>query len=179
MLIVRWTPIIETEEIPPLGSALAAHLTEKKGAVLHASCSAWNLLWQILRENDLPMDEVAFAARGKPYFLRGGLFFSLSHSRDLCAAAVSDLPVGVDIERCRDSYRAHMIERSLHPSERDVFDGDFTRLWCRKEAAAKMTGEGIVGFPSGIDTTRYSYTEQKIPFQGETYCLAAVTGKIE
>lgn len=177
MLIVRWTPITEIETVPPLGAALAAHLAEKKGAVRHASCSAWYLLWQLLSETGLPLSEVAFGDRGKPYFPGGKLCFSLSHSRALCAAAVSDLPVGVDIERCRDSYRAHMIERSLHASERAAFDGDFTRLWCRKESAAKLTGEGIIGFPNTIDTTRFTYTEQQIAYAGERYWLAAATAK--
>ncbi len=179
MLIVVWAPITETAELPPLGAALEAHLAGRKGRARLASCSAWALLRQTLLENDLPISEVAFTDRGKPYFLSGGLCFSLSHSHSLCAVAVSDDPVGVDVERCREFTREHMIERSLHPSERGSFDGDFTRLWCRKEAAAKLTGEGIVGFPNGIDTTQYSYAEQQIPYDGETYWLTATTGKRE
>ena len=41
MLIVDWTPITETEEVPPLGEELISHLSSYKGVARFASCSAW------------------------------------------------------------------------------------------------------------------------------------------
>jgi phosphopantetheinyl transferase len=61
-------------------------------------------------------------------------------------------------------------------AEKETFDGDFIRLWCRKEALAKMTGEGIVGYPSDLDTSCRRFTEQKVSFGGESYWLTDVCG---
>jgi len=174
MLIVEWTPITETEEIPPFGKELTAHLDKKKGAVKYASCSAWNLLFQTLSENGLPISTVAFTDTGKPYLPDSSIHISLSHSHGLCAVAVADKPVGVDVEVIKKTYPPHLIERSLTDAEKAVYDGDFTHIWCRKEAVAKMTGEGITGYPVNIDTTEYKFIEQQIEHTGQKYWLVAV-----
>lgn len=171
MLIV-WCEITETKWIPPFGNELERHLREKKGAVLHASCSAWGLLYTTFVENGLETDEVAFEVGGKPYFRKAGLHFSLSHTRRLCVVAISDRPIGVDVEIVRNRYNPQMVERSLCENEKTVFDGDFTRLWSRKEAVAKMTGKGIVGYPVDIDTTEYRFLEEKISCEGKKYWLS-------
>jgi len=175
MLIVRWAPIRELEKIPPFQGELAEHLRGRRGRVLHDSCSVWELLYRMLEEAGLPPGTVAFTETGKPYFEGSGVFFSLSHSKDVCAAAVADRPVGVDVEICRESYNPRLIRRSLTEAELAVFDGDFTRIWCRKEAAGKMTGEGITGFPRKIETLHRIYEEQRIEYGGSRYWLAAVT----
>ena len=179
MLIVDWTQIHETEEIPPLGEELAAHLEAYRGEVRHASCSAWGLLYRVLRENGLPMGDVSFTEKGKPYFRDSGVYFSLSHSKALCAVAVSDRPVGVDAEICKPCYHPHLVERSLTELEKACFDGDFTRLWCRKEAIAKLTGEGITGYPNSIETTAYRFCERKISCGDREYWLAAAIQESE
>ena len=122
---------------------------------------------------------VTFTATGKPYFVNGHLHFSISHSKGLCAAAISNFPVGVDIEQCRDNYNLHLIEKSLTSAEKSLFDGDFTRLWCRKEAVAKMTGEGINGYPVDIDTSLYLFREQKIEYRNQKYWIVAVEDRLE
>lgn len=176
MLIMGWTSIIETEAVPPLGFELAAHLNKLHGSVKNASCSAWNLLYQVLLDNDLPIGIVSFTKTGKPYFIDSNLHFSLSHSKGICAVAISYCSVGVDIEICKKSYNHYLIDRSITDAEKVAYDGDFTRIWCRKEAVAKMTGEGIIGFPNNIDTTSYSFSEQQIEQDGMMYWLVAVEG---
>lgn len=174
MLIVEWAPITETEEVPPLGEELARHLENRKGAVKHASCSAWDLLYQTLLENGLPVSAVSLTDTGKPYFPNSNIYFSISHSHGICAVAVANKPVGIDVEVIKASYPPHMIERSLSVEEKTVFDSDFTRFWCRKEAVAKMTGEGITGYPVNIDTTNYTFDEKQIEWNGQKYWLVAV-----
>jgi phosphopantetheinyl transferase len=63
---------------------------------------------------------------------------------------------------------------SLSDEERTVYEGDFTRMWCRKEAVAKMTGEGINGYPDYIDTTKYQFHEELIEHKGQKYWLVVV-----
>ena len=174
MLIVEWAPIMETEVIPPMGDELRKHLKNRKSAVKHASCSAWNLLYQTLLANGFPVGDVAFTANGKPYFQHSDIHFSISHSHAVCAMAIADHPVGIDVEVMKKTYPPHLIERSLTDAEKVVYDGDFTHIWCRKEAVAKMTGEGISGYPVNIDTTNYTFDEKQIEWNGQKYWLVAV-----
>ena len=175
-----WAPIAETEDIPPFGEELFRHIMRYKGGVKHASCSAWKLLYRMLAEYDPGSERktVSFEKEGKPYFTDRRPFFSISHSRALCAAALSDRPVGVDIELCREHYKEHLIRRCLSDQEMEHFDGDFTRIWCRKEAIAKMTGRGILAYPSFLDTedAQYRFREQRVSFEGMDYWLVSVTG---
>lgn len=174
MLIVEWKPITETEEIPPFGVELERHIESRKGAVKHATCSAWNLLHQILLANGLPIGDVAFTVTGKPFIPDSDFHFSLSHSHGICAVAISDHPVGVDVEQIGTIYPPNMIKRSLTDAEKAVFNGDFTRLWCRKEAVAKMTGDGITGYPQNIDTTTFTFHEQQVEWNEQKYWLVAI-----
>ena len=73
---------------------------------------------------------------GKP--VTDGAFFSISHSGSLVACAVSDCPVGLDIERIRPV--PERLGRALQPWERTA---DFWRLWTRREAALKCRGDGL------------------------------------
>lgn len=174
MIQINWAPIIKTNDIPPLGSELSVHLTNLHGTVKYASYSVWNLLYRILLENNIPVSTVAFTDTGKPFFKDSDVFFSLSHSKALCAVAISDCPIGVDIEKFRPTYSLHLIDRSMTEKEKRYYDGDFTRLWCRKEAIAKRTGEGITGYPDHIDTTQCDFIEQLIEYEKEKYWLIAV-----
>lgn len=175
MLIINWTPITEKETVPQFGTALALHLDNLHGAVKHASSTAWNLLLQTLLDEGLTVSTVSYTETGKPFFLESSVHFSLSHSHGVCAVAISDKPIGVDVELIKTSYSPHLIERSLTAGEKDSFDGDFTHIWCRKEAVAKMTGAGITGYPRDIDTMMYEFNEQQIEWNDQKYWLVATT----
>lgn len=174
VMIIEWEPVKNINNLPPFGDELPVHLEAYRGAVKQASFSAWNLLYKVLSVNNLQISTVDFTDTGKPYFKNSNIHFSISHSGGVCAVAVSGQSVGVDIELQKISYNFHLIERSLTEKEQKLFDGDFTRIWCRKEAVAKMTGKGITGYPNNIDTTDYQFREQKIEFSGKTYWLVAV-----
>ena len=77
----------------------------------------------------------ACGEHGKPY-IPGGPHFSLTHSGTLAALAVSDTPVGLDIEKIAPVRRA--AARALTIAERR-----FAYLWTRKEAVLKCTGAGL------------------------------------
>ena len=83
-------------------------------------------MYRTLFDYGLPTVNVAFTETGKPYFFNSNISFSLSHSKGICAVAISDRQVGVDVEVIKDGYNPHLIERSLNEKERIVFDGDFT-----------------------------------------------------
>ena len=82
---------------------------------------------------------------GKPYL--DFCFFSISHSGDFAVCAVSDFPVGVDIERMkgfkqRDKYMLFTPTESEYVNKSDPENRFFT-LWTRKEAYIKAKGGKI------------------------------------
>ena len=104
---------------------------------------------------------------GKPrlanYFGTGELFFSTAHSKGLALFAFSqDSVIGIDIEYIRDiNHMEPIAERFFSPGERTAFQGltngkkreTFFRIWTRKEALLKATGEGISDRLDEIDTS--------------------------
>jgi 4'-phosphopantetheinyl transferase len=97
---------------------------------------------------------VSFVEDGKPQLASGALEFNTSHSGTKAMVAVARVPVGVDIERIEpipeDEFGA-LVEFVLSPSEAAELmtlpEGErvvaYYRVWTRKEAYVKATGEGI------------------------------------
>lgn len=103
------------------------------------------------------LPEIAIAERGKPYFVNSTLHFSISHTKHHVFCALSDRPVGLDAEEMDRKADLRLAERILSASEKRYFDAAadkqacLLRLWVLKEAAAKLTGEGLRGFPNHTD----------------------------
>ena len=175
--VVAWELISADAAPPPLGEALERRFAAMKNpAVKAASASAWALLYRVLRQLSLPVAEPAFGEHGKPYFPGSPVHFSLSHGNTVCAVSVSDAPTGVDTEPNARTFNARMIGRCLSKEELSAFDGDFIRLWCRKECVAKLTGEGLWGYPAQISAfdPRFTFFETllRLP-EGEQRLTAA------
>ncbi len=105
---------------------------------------------------------------GKPYCKsHGEIYFSLSHSGDFLALAISDKDVGIDIEKIRGA-KENLVNRVCCKNEKDrIFSSDnpdveFTKIWTRKEAYLKALGTGIDRELSSIDTT-----DEKLKFTTE------------
>ena len=86
-----------------------------------------------------------FNENGKPYL--DFCFFSISHSGDFAVCAVSDCPVGVDIERMksfkqRERYMLFTQSESEYVNKSDSPNRFYT-LWTRKEAYVKAKG-GVI-----------------------------------
>lgn len=83
---------------------------------------------------------------GKPFFPDLPQYhFNLSHTRGLCLCALSDRPVGVDIEVVRPR-RPGLPRYVMSEEELRGFDGtweDFARIWTLKEAYCKYLGRSI------------------------------------
>lgn len=109
-----------------------------------------------------PLD-IAAGKDGKPYVADGSFCFNLSHSGSYAACAVSDRPVGIDIQtvvscsngvarRCFSEAELHELESA--PDK----DAAFTRLWARMESRAKLSGMGIA-FHRGMSDVRGDHDE--------------------
>ena len=92
-----------------------------------------------------------YNAHGKPAIVgHPDIHFSLSHCRVGVVCALSDRPVGVDIERVRE-FRDSLARYTMNDHELQAIlaagrpDVAFTRLWTMKEAVFKQRGTGITG----------------------------------
>lgn len=178
--IVRWAPVNAAAAIPPLGEALAAHIEGYRNQKARAaSIAAWALLYETLLSQNLPVEAVRFTPRGKPCFPACGVWFSLSHAGDLVAVSVADVPTGVDVERCERTVNRAVLERCLSSAESAHFDGDFVRLWCRKECIVKLTGEGLCGYPADVNAfdSRFTFREELLQTDSGSYRLTAAFQK--
>ncbi len=91
--------------------------------------------------------------RGKPSFSSSDpanrIFVSISHSHELCLAAVSDSVIGADIEYMegRGDKLMRLAQRFFSADELDYVSGDpsrrFYEIWTAKESFIKYTGEGF------------------------------------
>ncbi len=124
--------------------------------------------------------EIAFTIghKGKPS-ANVPLYFNVSHSGQYVLCAVSDKPLGVDIEQVKP-FRAGLVGRYFTEEEAAyIWGGDplpaaesvcdpgicerFYRVWTAKEAYVKMTGTGI-----STDLTAVCYDRQKHTVCGNT-----------
>ena len=127
-------PLLPPERLERL---LRLHPEEKRREPLCAYLMLRMALWEKYRWKNLP--EIALAKVGKPYFPEyPHVQFNISHTTGAVLVALSDQPVGVDIEKIRPvSLRAM---RRLVAAETEE---EFFRSWVRREARSKRNGVGI------------------------------------
>ena len=112
---------------------------------------AYLLLCEGLRKeygiSELPV--FGYGEHGKPYILgHPDIHFNLSHCREAVVCALSDQPVGIDVESVRE-YSESLLQYTMNAdevmriSQAERPELEFIRLWTMKEAVLKLTGEGI------------------------------------
>lgn len=116
------------------------------------------LLARIYREETgTACPEIAVTERGKPYFVDSALHFSISHTKKHVFCALSDQNVGLDAEEMDRPIDLRLAEKILSEPEKCRFAeaadkrAALLRLWVLKEAAVKLSGEGLRGYPNHTD----------------------------
>ena len=128
---------------------------------------SYELLMQLLASSCSQTPEAGFSTpdtgrrtpdTGLPLFLYNdygaprleqGPCFSISHCKHAIAVAISEKPIGIDIEHIR-AAKPELVERTMNEQEQNEIwtaaspDIAFTRLWTQKEAVLKMQGTGIL-----------------------------------
>lgn len=116
---------------------------------------------------DIQTVEIEAQKNQKPYAKGIDVHFSISHSKDVVVCAVSDKPIGIDVEKIRPinlsvAKRVCTDDELLEVFGRVPKDDDFgytdntqvlTRFfkqWCAKEAYVKCSGKGL---SSGLEHT--------------------------
>lgn len=116
------------------------------------------LLAQMYREmtgNEIP--EILLADRGKPYFADGSAHFSISHTKRRVFCVISDKPVGIDAEETDRDIDLQLADKILSENEKRRYEAALDkrqmllRFWVLKEALAKVSGEGLRGYPNKTD----------------------------
>ena len=122
---------------------------------------------------DLP--EISITDRGKPYFPDSAWHFSISHTPKHAFCVLSAHNVAIDAEELDRNINLRLAEKILSPAEKAQFDAapDKRRalltFWVLKECAAKLSGEGLRGYPNHTD---FSLEDPRVT--EECGCLVAV-----
>ena len=115
------------------------------------SLAVYLLLKKGLREEYGFTDNPVFgySKEGKPFILeRPDIHFNFSHSGNIALCAISDLPVGADVEAPR-KITSSLIDYTMNDDEQALIRASsnptmqFLYFWTRKEAVLKLTAEGI------------------------------------
>ena len=101
---------------------------------------------------DLP--EIRLTERGKPYFPGSPWHFSISHTRLHAFCVLEKHNIAIDAEELDRKINLKLAEKILSPMEKRQFDAAENKeralltFWVLKEAAAKLSGEGLRGYPN-------------------------------
>ena len=106
------------------------------------------------RETGNGMPSISRTERGKPYFPGDPLHFSVSHTPRHAFCALSPAPIGIDAEETDRIVRPGLAGKILSPGELRQYDAALDKrrtlltFWVLKEAAAKLSGEGLRSYPN-------------------------------
>lgn len=125
--------------------------------------------------------EFTFGDHGKPVLKDfPGIHFSLSHCREAVVCALSDRPVGIDVESV-GRYNDGVVCYSMNDDEQRLIAAAeqpalaFARLWTMKEASVKLTGEGLqTGIKDILTDNRFRFTTVVDPRQRFVYSVCSL-----
>lgn len=109
------------------------------------------------RETGEALPPIVISPRGKPFFADSPWHFSISHTRKHAFCVLDRENIAIDAEELDRRVNPRLAEKILSPREKAQLDAaaDRTRallaFWVLKEAAAKLSGDGLRGFPNHTD----------------------------
>lgn len=118
--------------------------------------------------------EIDVLPSGKPVIVNPmGYYISVSHSAEIVGVVISDVEVGIDIEVIRDFNYDNLYGRFLSLNEKqEVKDkNSFFKVWVRKEAESKISGEGIFSLRQRDTSAKFTDISKEISvFAGKEFC---------
>lgn len=124
------------------------------------------LLMRVVIHQDLNVenDDIEFETNsyGKPYLINNQDYpFNLSHTNNMVAVAISNNPVGVDIEKIKEIEmgiaKRFFTEHELNYIEK--FQDKIYEIWTKKEAYLKYIGKDLSVSLNSFDVTCGSLSE--------------------
>lgn len=147
--------------------------------VKNQKIAAYGLLHKAVKET-LDFDDdfslIKKEKSGKPVCKK--YFFSISHSQELVAVAVSNTNIGVDIEIVKERKNIKNLKQVVFHENEKILNveniDDFIKFWVKKEALFKFEG-GKVFFPKNIDTTKFDCQTYYFDYKGQKYWIGVAT----
>ena len=145
---------------------------------------AWKLLeYALERSLGVKMKQTEFEKNENGKWTSEKCFFSISHSDEAVAVAVSRKPVGVDIESHLPSQNDRFADKILNENERALYDSTadearehfLLEKWTAKESLFKKDGT-LAGFiPKEQDTLSGGLRTLSAKVGGKSYTLSVAT----
>ena len=147
--------LVTDDEIDRLLPLVSAELREEALKYKHRfgqfTClKSYVMLREILESKGLSHPFLfGYNEHGKPFLKdHPEIHFNLSHCKNGIAVAVSDAPIGIDIESYRNVSESLIRYTMNEEEQRIIHESDdpvrtFTEYWTKKEAVFKLRGTGI------------------------------------
>ena len=114
--------------------------------------------------------EYQYDSYGKPY-VKGNLFVNWSHSGEMAICAISNNPVGCDVEIIK-AAKLNLAKKYFTENENELLENDadtmFCRIWSAKESFIKFTG---LGFRQHLKTFEVDLSKGEILYSNRVYHL--------
>lgn len=174
---------------PSLNERLVSSVSRERQISIKKLCSprdrrlsvgAEILLRKVLEKHGLCYDDYQLerSIYGKPYLVGCPMDFNISHSGEHILCAVSEWPVGCDVELIGD-FDIHSMQWFIHQDElrflsKNCYGSErteaFYRLWTMKESLLKASGTGLAVDPGSFNLNLDSYNHIVI-FDGIQYAI--------
>ena len=191
MIFMTLTLINEHTDLLDLASALAKVSAQRREQALRFRheggrrlCLAAYLLLMEGLEKEYSIKEpplFSYTPEGKPILTHHpDIHFSFSHSGTVAMCALSDRPIGADVEVPR-KIRPSLVSYTMNENEQLIINASanptmqFLHFWTRKEALLKLTGEGIRSHLQMVLSEAEKYTMETV--QTENYIYSVVQEK--
>ena len=135
-------------------------------------------------ETGEPLPAISIGEWGKPFFADSKWHFSISHTQNHAFCVLSTDNIAIDAEERDRRIHPALAEKILSPTEKAQYDAAADKnkalltFWVLKEAAAKLSGQGLRGYPSdtafSLDDPRVRELDGclvAILEEGETYAV--------
>ncbi|MDO4466963.1 MAG: 4'-phosphopantetheinyl transferase superfamily protein [Bacillota bacterium] len=130
------------------------------------------LFLSLCKEMNLPIKkyEFTYEKNGKPTISGFPYYFNISHCDKGCVCAISDQPIGIDIQDMR-KINPRLLEKVCSFNEQKNIqeslekEREFFRIWTKKESLVKLSGIGLSQGLFSLDTTKNSQT--RIVYENE------------
>lgn len=125
--------------------------------------------------------EILRTENGKPYIDGNPVFFSISDSGERAVIALSDRPVGIDLEVFKNKERLSVVSRFTEREQAEICcERDFLIHWTAREAYIKLYGLTLakmlkrIEFCDGILSIDGRPQNVKFSFYNFGYGIAAI-----
>lgn len=145
--------LIDINKVEPIKEKLPLvvikHVNQYKNKQAKSTSKlAWQCLNHLLRKNyKTDLKTLSFNKKGKPFLKNKKIYFSLSHSFDMIAIAISNSWVGIDVEKIINKKYANLLaEKMLNSGQKQKYITSknkleyLTKVWTQRETIVKLNG---------------------------------------